>query len=140
MNNIKDLLVELGGFYKVAENGGTLITNIFWNPETNEQRSISVRDYDYSDGSRDIDELYYMPIDEAMRKNWLHSNGVILEGDTIKVIKGRKVPIGTIARVEKIKPYYDKYHRFLCDYVYLDNGAKTSKENCILVFRREHTL
>ena len=120
------------GFFKVNQEGGTFVVATFFNPETKEEFSCCTRDYDYSDCSRDNDELYYMPIDNDVRQKWQHHHGVILEGDVIQVIKGRKVPIGTIATVRKKCPFYDKYGRYCTMYLYLDNGMKTSIDNCIL--------
>lgn len=124
---------ELKGFHKVSHEGGTYVTGMFYNPETGEEISVLLRDYDYADCSRDNDELYYMPIDEEVRVLWLHKHGIICEGDTVKVVKGRKIPIGTVAKVVKIKAYYDKYHRWCADYAYLDNGMKTNVDNCELL-------
>lgn len=121
------------GFFKVKQEGGTFILATFFNPATGEEFSECVRDYDYSDCSRDNDDLYYMPIDENANRQWQHFHGVILEGDTIQVVKGRKVPINTIATVRKKYPYYDKYGRFCTMYLYLDNGMKTNIDNCILI-------
>lgn len=56
------------GFYKVAQTGGTYVVATFYNPETGDMKSKCVRDYDYSDCSRDDDELYYMEINEDVRK------------------------------------------------------------------------
>ena len=99
------------GFYKVCQSGGTYVTAIFFNPCTLEEYTQCVRDYDYSDCSRDDDELYYMDIDRNAERAWKHHNGEILWGDEVKVVKGRKVPVGTIANVKEIRPYYDCYHR-----------------------------
>ena len=130
MEKTKKWLTD-NGFYKVAEGGYSLISDIFYNPVTRESHMINVRDYDYSDCSRDIDELYYMDIDEEVRKVYLHVEmDAILVGDTVKVIKGRKLPIGTTGIVREIKPYYDKYHRWVCDYVYFENGQRTNIGNC----------
>ncbi len=124
---------DMEGFYKVSESGGTFVTGIFYNPETKEERHEVLRDYDYSDGSRDNDELYYMQINKKVRWQWLHAKGVIQTGDTVKVVKGRKVPIGTVAKVTDKKPFYDRYRRWQADYLYLDNGMKTNCNNCILI-------
>lgn len=56
------------GFYKVAQNGGCYISATFYNPDTKEVVSCCVRDYDYADCSRDNDELYYIEIDEEVKK------------------------------------------------------------------------
>ena len=121
------------GFYKVAESGGTYVTGLFFNPVTKEVRSEVLRDYDYSDGSRDNDDLYYMEINESVRVEYQHHIGIILAGDVVEVIKGRKVPIGTVATVVEIKPFKDQYGRHQADYAYLSNGMKTNVNNCKLV-------
>lgn len=121
------------GFYKVAQEGGCYISATFYNPDTKETISKCVRDYDYADCSRDNDELYNMEIDEKVKCQWLHDRGSILVGDTVEVVKGRKVPIGTIAKVTAKKPYKDKYGRIQAMYLYFDNGMKTNEDNCKLV-------
>ena len=125
--------LRAANFYKVAEDCGIFCTNTFFNPETKEVKTICVRDYDYNDKSRDNDELYFMPIDEAARKLFLHHRGVICPGDLIQIIKGRKYKPGTTGKVKDIKPYYDKYHRFICNYLYLETGEKVSADNCKLI-------
>lgn len=125
--------INMEGFYKVNQNGTSIITVDFYNPETGEERHCVVRDYDYYDGSRDCDELYNMEINQDVRIMWLRKHGVICPGDTVMVIKGRKVPVGTIAKVTFRKPYFDKYRRWVCDYLYFDNGMKTNVDNCILI-------
>lgn len=122
----------MDGFFKVAESGGTYVTGIFYNPTTNTVRRELLRDYDYADGSRDNDELYYMPINEEARTLWLHSMGRILVGDVVEVYKGRKVPVGTVGRVKDIKPFKDRYGRTVADYVYFEDGQRTNIENCRL--------
>jgi len=119
-------------FYKVNESNGCVCVGTFYNPDTEE--SFTKITWDIDDIRLDQDEeiqIYsYMPINKDVR--WLHRAGVIQEGDQIKVIKGRKVPIGTIATVKEIKPFYDKYKRWQADYLYLDNGMKTNINNCVL--------
>lgn len=122
----------MDGFFKVAENGGSYVTGVFYNPETGEVKRAVLRDYDYADGSRDNDELYYMPINEEARVLWLHSMGTILVGDLVEVVKGRKIPIGTIGRVADIRPYRDCYGRVVADYVYFEDGTRTNIRNCKL--------
>ena len=123
----------LDGFFKVDQRGGSFIVATFYNPDTRESMVETVRDYDYEDRRNDNDELYYMPIDQSVRKTWLHHNGKILEGDTVEVFKGRKIRIGTIAKVRKIQPYNDKYGRWVCDYAYFDDGQRTNVTNCRLL-------
>ena len=123
---------NMSGFYKVEQIGGTFITATFFNPITSETVTKVVRDYDYSDCSRDDDELYHMPIDKAVRRAWMHHNGHILEGDLVEVVKGRKVRIGTVAKVVKIKAIRDRYNRWVADYAVFETGVSTNVKNCRL--------
>lgn len=125
--------MDISNFKKVSQSGGIFITATFYNPTTGEEFTTCVRDYDYADGSRDNDDLYYMPIDENALSLWKHKRGEILINDTIEIYKGRKYPHGTIARVKDIKPFYDRYNRFICNYLYLDNGMKVNADNCKLM-------
>ena len=120
------------GFFKVNQSGGSYVVATLYNPTTGEETTKCVRDYDYDDCSRDCDELYYMPIDNDVRRLWLHSHGVIMAGDTIKVVKGRKVKVGTVATVKEIKPITDRYGRWVADYAYLADGQRTNVTNCVL--------
>lgn len=121
------------GFYKVDQKGGSLVVATLYNPDTTEVEHVTVRDYDYSDCSRDNDEIYDLPINEDVRREWLHHNGVILPGDTVEVVKGRKVAKGTIATVKAVKPVYDHYNRWVADYLYFTDGPRTNVENCVRV-------
>ena len=123
----------LNGYRKVNQKGASFIVATFFNPDTGDTITETVRDYDYDDRRNDNDELYYMPIDKEARILWLHHNGQIMANDTIEVVKGRKVKIGTVARVTAIKPVYDRYGRWVADYAYLDNGQRTNIANCKLV-------
>lgn len=120
----------MDGFFKVAESGGTYVTGKFFNPTTGEEKSVLLRDYDYADGSRDNDELYYLPIDEEARTIWRHKHNIIEVGDVVEVVKGRKLPIGKVGRVKDIKPYKDRYGRTQTEYVYFEDGERTSIDNC----------
>ena len=131
--NITPDALRAANYYKVAESGGTLISNIFFNPVTKDIKHVIVRDYDYDDKRRDNDALYFMPIDEAARKLYLHSLGIIQAGDNIQIIKGRKYKHGTSGKVKTVKPFYDKYNRFICNYLYLESGEKVSADNCKLL-------
>ena len=121
------------GFKKVSQSGSIFVTALFFNPDTKEYYSKCVRDYDYADGSRDDDEAYYMPIDRDAEKEWLKFIGIVSIGDTVKVVKGRKVPIGTVATVVDIRDWKDCYGRVQSTYAYLDNGMKTSVYNCEII-------
>lgn len=121
------------GFYKIGQDGGTYVVAHFYNPTTKEFISKCVRDYDYSDCSRDDDELYYMPINEQVKTIYLHDNGCILVGDMAKVVKGRTIEHGYIGKVVKKKEYTDRYGRWIADYIYFEDGKKINIANCILV-------
>ena len=121
------------GFKKVDESGGTYVVARFFNPETKEEYGQCVRDYDYADCSRDDDEAYYAPIDEEARAAWIHFNGGILVGDTVKVVKGRKLPIGTVWVVDRIYDWKDCYGRVQTTYVVFKDGKKTSIGNVVLL-------
>lgn len=125
-------------FYKVGMSGGTFVTALFFNPVTGETETKVARDYDYSDGSRDNDEIYYMPIDEKAAAAYrIHCNknggGFIVPGDVVKVYKGRKIPVGTVARVVKVYDYCDCYRRPVATYAVFEDGRKTSIYNCHIV-------
>lgn len=121
------------GYKKVAESGGTYVVATFFNPETKEWYSDCVRDYDYDDGRNDDDEAYYAPIDEDAKREWLHACGVIQPGDTVKVVKGRKIPIGTVAVVDHLFKWKDCYGRVQTEYAVFEDGRKTSVANLMIV-------
>lgn len=121
-------------FYKVTENDGSVfVTALFFNPITFEEKSICVRDYDYSDGSRDNDYLYHMPVDLEAVKVWKHKHGKAVNGDRVMIVKGRKIPIGEVCTVSKEYKVYDRYGRFVALYYKFLDGRKTNVDNCVLV-------
>lgn len=121
------------GFYKVKQSGGNYVVALFFNPDTKETFSACVRDYDYSDCSRDNDELYRLPIDKAVAEIYRKHIGVIAAGDVVKVVKGRKVKIGTVARVTRVFDYRDQYGRTVATYAVFEDGQKTNVSNCVIV-------
>lgn len=120
-------------FYKVDQTGGTYVTALFVNPVTWETKRVCVRDYDYEDCSRDNDELYYMPIDADVAEAWRKHIGIVAAGDTVEVYQGRKVPVGTVAKVVRVYDRRDCYGRVQNTYAVLDNGQKTSVFNCRII-------
>ena len=64
---------------------------------------------------------------------WLHWKGVVLEGDTVEVVKGRKIPVGTIAVIKEFRDWKDQYGRVQTVYAVFEDGRKTNVENCRLV-------
>lgn len=120
------------GFLKVAQEGGTYVVATFFNPGTGESYTKCVRDYDYSDCSRDDDDAYYMEIDPDARRAWLRSQGVVSVGDKVRVVKGRKVPVGTVGVVARMFDWKDCYGRVQTRYCVLDGGVKVSVDNVVL--------
>lgn len=122
------------GFYKVSEDNGGVCVCGFYNPETEEYFSKITWDIDrpYINNDEEVEILRYMQINKEIRWLYLHRKGIIQVGDTIKVIKGRKLPIGKIAVVKEIKPYKDRYGRTQAMYLYFTDGTRTNMDNCIL--------
>ena len=120
-------------FRKVGQTGVSYVVATFVDTDTWETKSLCVRDYDYSDCSRDKDDLYYMPIDEKAAELWRKHCGVIAKGDTVKVVKGRKVAHGTIGTVVNVYDWKDRYGRVQATYAVLEDGQKTNVNNCIIV-------
>ena len=124
--------------YKVTPNdGGTFITATFFNPVTGEEKSLCIRDYEYEDCRRDNDELYYMQVDENARRVWCHKHGNALENDRVMIVKGRKIPHGTVCTVKEKFKVYDRYGRFCAWYYRFTDGQKTNVDNCVLVLETE---
>ena len=131
MTSLKEM--QENGFYKIYETGGVYVVGYFYNPITKELKTECLRDYDYDDRRNDNDELYYMPINEEVKKIYLHEKGVILVGDKAKVIKGRTIEHGFIGVVINKKEYKDKFGRWVADYIYFEDGRKINVNNCELV-------
>lgn len=125
-------------FYKVSQSGGSYVTALLYNPVTHETRTACVRDYDYADCSRDNDELYYAPIHEEAAESYRkHLNslygGHLKAGDTVEVVKGRKIPLGTVATVRRVYDWRDCYGRVKATYAEFEDGRRTSVWNCRIV-------
>lgn len=127
--NVKD-------FYKVAENGRTYVSAIFFNPITKEEFSSTIYDYEDIRVQISAGELYSMPINEEIRKMWLHKNGIIQIGDLVVIARGRKFK-GEQKRVVKEFTYSisGMYGRSYGDIEYLvfEDGTKVAKHNCDLI-------
>lgn len=123
------------GFYKVAENNGGVCTGVFFNPDTLETFSKITWDIDrpYINDDEEIEILRYLPIDENIRRIYLHHKGQILTGDKVEIFKGRKMPVGYTGIVKDIKPYKDRYGRTQAYYIYFEDGQRTNYNNCRLV-------
>lgn len=121
------------GWRKIGENGGSYVTATLFNINTGETASVCVRDYDYGDCRNDDDYWYNALIDNDARREWCRRNGRITDGLTAKVVKGRKVPIGYTGKVDRIRKVYDRYNRWVANYVVFEDGTSTNIDNCVLV-------
>ena len=125
-NTTEAILAKNGleGYSKVSQEGGSTCTLAsFYNPDTKDYQSFIVRDFTFCN-----DDLYNVPVDEEVRRMWLHGEGQILVGDLVVVTKGRGVRLGTVAYVKAIKPCF--VDGVLRDrYVYLSNGERTYLRN-----------
>ena len=118
-------------WYKVAQSGNTFITATLFNPVTLESRNEIARDYD--EPRNDNDEIYYMPINEDALRAWRSHNGIMQDGDKVRVIKGRKYPVGTEFIVRAVYPMRDKYDRWVADYAYFVGGGKCNVANLEII-------
>ena len=128
-------------FYKVDEDFKYSLKYItMFNPITKEEKSILVDDteygylerYDLDYTPEEIEFLRYdLQINDIVRTLWLDSKNIIHIGSKVKVIKGRKVKIGTEAIVKDMYDYKDKYGRYVTTYLVFEDGQKTSINNCV---------
>ena len=132
----KDKGSVFGGFYKVDEDRGATITfATFFNPYSGEHFSERVRDTDDDRWAHDsfTQEMNDVPLNKDVAWLWKRSNGVVQEGDKIRVTKGRTLEHGLEAKVRKVYPFRDRYGRHVADYAYLDNGQKINVNNVSIV-------
>ena len=124
-----------GGFYKVEQSGGSFQTAKFFNPYTGAFFSSQVGDLDNDmvHYNKFYSELRDIKINKDVSWLWKRCNGVVQEGDKIKVVKGKTIPKGTTAKVRAIYPFRNKYKMWVADYAYLDNGQKINVNNVEIV-------
>lgn len=133
MITTKKEMVE-NGYYKITKNSGFgYITALFYNPMTKELMDVCVKDLD--DPRNDNEELYNMEVNEKVYELYKHHRGIVSIGDTIEVIKGRKVPVGTIGKVVNEFDYKDQYGRVQAHYFVLEDGTKINEMNCKLIWK-----
>lgn len=127
----EDKDVVFGGFYKVDGGSGGVKSATFFNPYTGEYFSHIVSDYDDDRVTDDLfnTELREMRVNDDVAWLWKRSNGIVQEGDSIRVLKGRTLEHGLEAKVKSVRKFYDKYGRYVADYAYLDNGKKINVAN-----------
>lgn len=134
------IIEKLQGFFKVAEDYSYSLKHVvMFNPITGEEKNILVDDteygymerYDFNFSPQEIEYLRYdLEVNEIVKNLWLDSKNIIHVGSKVKVIKGRKIPIGTEAVVKSMYDYKDRYGRYVATYLIFENGQKTSILNC----------
>ncbi len=129
------------GYRKVAQDNGSLIRAILFNPHTETEVSILLDDleYAYEDAlfteysSAERAVLQQLPIDSDTKTAWetwfAKKERIPYVGATIEITKGRKYPKGTKGVVISLYPFHDSYGRFVCTYLITDNGMKVSAQN-----------
>ena len=118
------------GWRKTGEDHGSYEHAHLFNIKTGETASVCIYDYDEP---RNEDRFWYnVAIDEDARIARAKKFGYIIEGLMAKVVKGRKVPIGFTGKVVKIRRVYDRYDRWVANYVVFEDGTSTNIDNCVL--------
>lgn len=132
------------GFFKIKTDNTCRYSTIhetFYNPVINEIREQFVHGLDDYELNRMYEGLYNMPYCTDLQviayyekedRKIKHKNGVLLNGDTVKIIKGRKIPVGTLKTFKEIQVWKDKYGRNQTYYAIFTDGTKTNIDNCIL--------
>lgn len=134
--NVTNETLNANGFYKVSEKGGSFVVDTYYNPTTDEIGTLVARDYDYN-GDRDNDSIYNAAINEDAKNAYLHACGQFILGDKVMVIKGRKIPHGTVHTVTGMKDIRDKYGRTCAHYLIFEDGTSTNETNCIMIMNTE---
>lgn len=124
---------DMEGWAKISQGGSTFITARFWNSYLKEDVYLVTRDYDYDDCHNDNDYLYNMSVDEEALREYKKHNGIIQEGDRVKVVKGRTLPKGFIGVVKSRYNIFDRYGRYVTDYLRFYSGEKINIANVELV-------
>jgi len=124
---------DMEGWKKISQDGSTFITASFWNSTLKEEVYLVTRDYDYDDCRNDNDYLYGMPVDEEALRDYRKHNGIIQEGDKVKVVKGRTLPKGFIGVVKSRYKILDRYGRYVTDYLRFYSGEKINITNVELI-------
>ena len=127
--------LEADGWRLVARDGGTYVTGVLFNVLTHESDSVKLADYERWDPFEGVEDAYWYSksIDYDARREWCRCRGVIAEGLTARVVKGRKVPIGYTGVVSRIRKVYDRYDRWVANYAVFEDGTSTNVDNCVLV-------
>lgn len=118
------------GWVKIGESGGAYRLAHLWNPRTDETASVCI--YDYDDPRKEDDFWHDISIDADANREYCRRHGIIIDGLRARVVKGRKVPVGFTGLVVKIRKVYDRYDRWVANYVVFEDGTSTNVDNCVL--------
>ena len=118
------------GWRKISQDHGSYEHAHLFNVKTGETVSVCV--YDWDEPRNEDLFWYHASIDDDAHMMWARKNGVIIPGLRAKVVKGRKVPIGFSGLVMKIRKVYDRYDRWVANYVVFEDGTSTNIDNCVL--------
>ena len=118
------------GWRKIGEDHGSYEHAYLYNINTGENASVCI--YDYDDPRNECRFWYYIAVDEDARLADARAHGIVTPGLPAKVVKGRKVPIGYTGMVTKIRKVYDRYDRWVANYVVFADGTSTNIDNCVL--------
>ena len=123
------------GWRLVARDGGTFVTGVLFNVVTGEDAHVVLADFERWDPfeGREDAGWYDAVIDNDARREWCRVRGVIADGVTARVVKGRKVPIGFTGKVARVRKVYDRYDRWVANYAVFEDGTETNVNNCVLV-------
>ena len=124
---------DMEGWKKISQDGRIFITARFWNSQLKEEVSLVTRDYDYDDCRNDNDYLYNASVDEEALRDYRKFKGIIQEGDKVRVVKGRTLPKGFEGIVKSRYAIYDRYDRYVTDYLRFYTGEKINVANVELV-------
>lgn len=134
---------------------GTVTYGFFYNPNTKETACIWETDWDregLDDFTNEVVNSIYggdFPIEvledynkqceialqneNLKRRKIRWEQGICSIGDTVEIVKGRKLPIGEIKVIKEITPWRDQYGRTQNWYAVFTDNTRTSISNCKLI-------
>lgn len=139
------------GFRKIGQRlSGGVVWVAMWNPETKSRIEVPVEDYEYQYGDGpfvapavaeyglgELERLHDADIDDDALRDFNIHEGVVFKGAEVRVDRGRKVPVGTVGVVSRIRDVHDRYGRPVATYadIVSEDGSRhsTSIENLVVL-------
>ena len=141
------------GFVKVGQDYCGRVWHVeLWNPVTKEVRDIACEDTDYNDINMGLVD-HDIPGEERIRllckeawfdgddaienayRQWRYDKaleaGRVLVGMIVRVVKGRKWPVGMEGRVIRFQDWKDQYGRVRTTYCVLEDGKRVDINNVV---------